>query len=131
MSMSDGRRSTYETVRPTTLGHLRLLRANGVGIDLDGHRVFADGREISLAPKEFELLHLLLENAGRALSRRQLLDAVWGQGYGDGNKTLEVHIRRLRRKIDPQAPSPRIRTVRGVGYVFDIDIKPRLLRRAR
>jgi two-component system response regulator RegX3 len=103
------------------MGHLRLLRVNGVGIDLDGHRVFTDGTEVSLAPKEFELLHVLLENAGRALSRRFLLDAVWGTGYADGNKTLEVHIRRLRRKLDPQSASPRIRTVRGVGYVFDVD----------
>lgn len=129
MTGSSGRRSAYETVRPATLGHLRLLRANGVGIDLDGHRVFADGREVSLAPKEFELLHILLQNAGRVLSRRQLLDTVWGTGYLDGNKTLEVHIRRLRRKLDPLSASPRIRTVRRLGYVFDID-EARLTREA-
>lgn len=121
MTSSYGRRSAYETVWPATLGHLRMLRANGVGIDLDGHRVFADGNEVSLTPKEFELLHLLLENAGRVVSRRQLLDTVWGQGYPDVNKTLEVHIRRLRRKLEPRSASPRIRTVRQLGYVFDID----------
>jgi two-component system response regulator RegX3 len=113
--------AAYEKVRPETIGHLRLLIVNGVGIDLDGHRVFVDGAEVSLSPKEFVLLHLLLENAGRAIARRQLLDAVWGPGYPDGNKTLEVHIRRLRSKLDPRSPAPRIRTVRGTGYVFDVD----------
>lgn len=111
----------YETVRPGTIGHLRLLTINGVSIDLDGHRVFADSTEVSLTPKEFDLLCMLAENAGRAMTRRQLLDAVWGVEYADGNKTLEVHIRRLRRKLDPRSPSPRIRTVRGIGYVLDID----------
>ncbi|MGC1287167.1 MAG: winged helix-turn-helix domain-containing protein [Streptosporangiaceae bacterium] len=123
MSSAASRRAmaAYEKVQPETIGHLRLLTVNGVGIDLDGHRVFADGVEISLTPKEFELLHLLLENAGRAISRRQLLDTVWGPGYPDGNKTLEVHIRRLRCKLDPRPATPRIRTVRGTGYVFDVD----------
>lgn len=121
MTATERRRRSYATVRPATTGHLRLLRANGVGIDLDGRRVFADGREVRLAPKEFELLHILLDNAGRAISRRDLLDAIWGAGYDDSNKTLEVHIRRLRRKLDPQSPSPRIRTVRGFGYVFDVE----------
>lgn len=111
----------YETVHPATIGHLRLLTINGVSIDLDGHRVFADGTEVSLSPKEFDLLQTLAENAGRALTRRQLLDTVWGAEYADGNKTLEVHIRRLRSKLDPRSSSSRIRTVRGIGYVFDID----------
>lgn len=118
---SAGERPPYETVLPSTIGHLRLLHANGVGIDLDGHRVFADGTEIRLPPKEFRLLQLLLTNAGRALSRRELLDAVWGQGYPDSNKTLDVHIRRLRRKLGAKTASSRIRTVRGIGYVFDIE----------
>lgn len=121
MGMRGRRWPAYETIQPTTLGHLRLLRISDVAIDLDGHRVFADSREIGLAPKEFELLRVLMENAGRVLSRRQILDAVWGAGYEDGNKTLEVHIRRLRHKIDQQAVQPRIRTVRGMGYVFDIN----------
>jgi two-component system response regulator RegX3 len=105
----------------TTIGHLRLLHVNGVGIDLDGHRVFADGTEIKLPRKEFDLLHALLANAGRVLSRRELLDAVWGTGYADANKTLEVHIRRLRRKLGAEPAVSRIRTVRGIGYVFDVE----------
>lgn len=121
MSRSAGKRAPYETLHPETIGHLRLLTVNGIGIDLDGYRVYADGREIVLARKEYELLRTLLENAGRALSRRELLDLVWGAGYHDANKTLDVHIRRLRRKIDPQTRSSRIRTVRGLGYVLDVE----------
>lgn len=111
----------YETLQPATIGHLRLLEANGIGLDLDGRRVFADGIEIVLSRKEYDLLRLLLENVGRVLSRRYLLDTVWRPGYADGNKTLDVHIRRLRNKLDPGSPVPRIRTVRGIGYVLDID----------
>lgn len=110
----------YETVQPATLGHLRLLHVNGVDLDLDGHRVFADGTEVMLARKEYDLLRMLVENAGRVLTRREILDAVWGQGYLDRNKTLDVHIRRLRRKLGP-GPDSRIRTVRGLGYIFDIE----------
>ena len=118
---SASERSTYETVQPTTIGHLRLLLVHGVGIDLDGHRVFADGTEIRLPRKEFDLLRALLENAGRVLGRRELLDAVWGTGYEDANKTLEVHIRRLRGKLGAKPAASRIRTVRGIGYVFDVE----------
>lgn len=108
----------YETVQPATIGHLRLLQANGVALDIDGCRAFADGAEVFLARKEYLLLQVLLESAGRVLTRRQLLDAVWRPGYADHNKTLEVHVRRLRGKLGPARS--RIRTVRGIGYVFDI-----------
>jgi two-component system response regulator RegX3 len=110
-----------ETLKPAPAGHRRLLRVNGVVLDLDGHRAFADGTEILLSRKEFDLLCVLLQNAGRVLSRRHLLDTVWRTGYADSNKTLEQHIRRLRRKLDPESPARRIRTVRGLGYVFDVE----------
>lgn len=97
----------------------RQLDVNGVHLDLAGCRVFADGAEIMLARKEYDLLRALVENAGHALTRRELLDLVWRPGYSEQNKTLEVHIRRLRHKLDPGSRVPRIRTVRGVGYVFD------------
>jgi DNA-binding response OmpR family regulator len=90
-----------------------------VSIDLDGRRVFAGTAEVRLSPKEFELLRLLLENAGRILDRRELLDTVWCPGYPSANKTLETHIRRLRRKLGAPA-SAMIRTVRGTGYIFDV-----------
>ncbi|HUY47803.1 MAG TPA: winged helix-turn-helix domain-containing protein [Streptosporangiaceae bacterium] len=66
-------------------------------------------------------LHALLENAGRVLSRREPLDTVWGAGHDDVNKTLDVHIRRLRRKLSAEPAASRIRAVRGIGYVFDIE----------
>ena len=114
-------RSAYVSVAPQTLGRLRLLTVGPVELNLDGMAVRVAGNSVRMAPKEFELLATLMENAGRLLTRRQLLDAVWGEGYPDRNKTLDVHIRRLRRhlEIDPDAYA-RMRTVRGLGYVFDI-----------
>lgn len=114
-------RSAYVSVAPQTLGRLRLLTVGPVELNLDGMAVRIAGHNVRMAPKEFELLATLMENAGRLLTRRQLLDAVWGEGYPDRNKTLDVHIRRLRRhlEIDPDAYA-RMRTVRGLGYVFDI-----------
>ena len=114
-------RSAYVSVTPQTLGRLRLLTVGPVELNLDGMAVRVAGRSVRMAPKEVELLATLMENAGRLLTRRQLLDAVWGEGYPDRNKTLDVHIRRLRRhlEIDPDAYA-RMRTVRGLGYVFDI-----------
>ena len=80
----------------------------------------ADGTEIALIPKEFGLLRALVVNAGQALTRRDLLDIVWQPGYVGRTKTLEVHIRRLRHKLKEGSGVPRIRTVRGVGYAFDV-----------
>ena len=117
----DAHAYAYVAVSPQTLGRLRLLTVGPVELNLDGMAVRVAGRSVHMAPKEFELLAVLMENAGRLLTRRQLLDAVWGEGYPDRNKTLDVHIRRLRRhlEIDPDAYA-RMRTVRGLGYVFDI-----------
>ncbi|HEU5353846.1 MAG TPA: response regulator transcription factor [Actinocrinis sp.] len=116
-----GSRDAYVAVSPRTLGRLRLLTVGPVELNLDGMAVRVAGRSVHMAPKEFELLAVLMQNAGRLLTRRQLLDAVWGEGYPDRNKTLDVHVRRLRRhlEIDPDAYA-RMRTVRGLGYVFDI-----------
>lgn len=111
----------YETLQPETVGRLRLLSASGVHLDLDGVRVFVDGGRVQLPLKEFELLTLLMRHAGRVLTRRKILDQVWGTDYAESNKTLEVRVRRLRRTIEPAADSPvRIRTVRGIGYIFDL-----------
>ena len=93
--------------------------ASGVRIDRSRHEVTVDGELIDLPPKEFELLAVLVEHAGRVLTRNQLIDEVWGSDYVGDTKTLDVHIRRLRGRVetDPQEPR-RIRTVRGVGYRF-------------
>jgi len=93
--------------------------ASGVRVDRSRHEVTVDGLTVELPPKEFELLAVLVEHAGRVLTRNQLIDEVWGSDYVGDTKTLDVHIRRLRGRVetDPQDPQ-RIRTVRGVGYRF-------------
>ncbi len=96
------------------------LSVGDVVLDPDEHRVTIDGVEVSLPLKEFELLHLLLANAGRVLPRETLIDRVWGSDYVGDTKTLDVHIKRLRAKVEPNPTSPtRIITYRGLGYKFD------------
>ncbi|HLI74722.1 MAG TPA: response regulator transcription factor [Acidimicrobiales bacterium] len=98
-----------------------VLEVGDVRVDEDRHRVFVRGQEVHLRRKEFELLALLIENAGRVLTRDTLIDRVWGTDYVGDTKTLDVHIKRLRTHIeaDPSAPAI-ITTVRGVGYRFEI-----------
>lgn len=95
------------------------VEALGVRVDRGRHEVRVDGELVELPPKEFDLLGYLVENAGRVLTRHQLIDEVWGTDYVGDTKTLDVHIRRLRTRVeaDPQTPT-RIKTVRGVGYRF-------------
>ncbi len=95
------------------------VEASGVRVDRARHEVRVDGELVGLPPKEFQLLAYLLENAGRVLTRGQLIDEVWGSDYVGDTKTLDVHIRRLRGRVemDPKEPA-RIQTVRGVGYRF-------------
>ncbi len=96
------------------------LVVGDVVLDPDEHRVTIDGDDVSLPLKEFELLHLLLANAGRVLPRETLIDRVWGSDYVGDTKTLDVHIKRLRAKVEPDPTSPtRIITYRGLGYKFD------------
>jgi two-component system response regulator RegX3 len=98
------------------------LTACGVSLDVERHRATVDGVEVTLPLKEFQLLELLLRNAGRALTRRQLVDRVWGSDYVGDTKTLDVHIRRLRAKIEPDPAHPRrLLTVRGLGYRMEDD----------
>jgi len=98
-----------------------VLEVGGVRVDPDRHRVFVRGQEVHLRRKEFELLVLLIENAGRVLTRDTLIDRVWGADYVGDTKTLDVHIKRLRTHIEADPPSPTIiTTVRGVGYRFEI-----------
>lgn len=96
------------------------LEANGITVDLDSHEVTVDGTQVYLPLKEFELLSFLLANAGRVLPRGRLLDQVWGSDYYGDSKTLDVHIKRVRAKIEPDPKHPRrIVTVRGLGYKFE------------
>jgi two-component system response regulator RegX3 len=96
------------------------LAAGPVRMDIERHVVTVDGAPVQLPLKEFELLELLLRNAGRVLTRGQLIDRVWGADYVGDTKTLDVHVKRLRSKIEPEPSAPRfIVTVRGLGYKFE------------
>jgi two-component system response regulator RegX3 len=96
------------------------LEAGPVRMDVDRHVVQVDGADVALPLKEFELLEMLLRNAGRVLTRGQLIDRVWGSDYVGDTKTLDVHVKRLRAKIEPDPGNPiHLVTVRGLGYKFD------------
>ncbi|NES15636.1 MULTISPECIES: response regulator transcription factor [Micromonospora] len=96
------------------------LAAGPVRMDIERHVVTVDGAPVQLPLKEFELLELLLRNAGRVLTRGQLIDRVWGADYVGDTKTLDVHVKRLRSKVEPEPSAPRyIVTVRGLGYKFE------------
>ncbi len=97
-----------------------LLEAGPVRMDVERHVVTIDGVRAALPLKEFEVLELLLRNTGRVLTRMQLIDRVWGSDYVGDTKTLDVHVKRLRSKIEPEPANPRyIVTVRGLGYKFE------------
>jgi two-component system, OmpR family, response regulator RegX3 len=96
------------------------IEAGPVRMDVERHVVTVAGRPTPLPLKEFELLELLLRNAGRVLTRMQLIDRVWGSDYVGDTKTLDVHVKRLRAKVEPDPAEPRhIVTVRGLGYKFE------------
>ena len=96
------------------------LEGGPVRMDVERHTVVVAGQSISLPLKEFELLELLLRNTGRVLTRGQLIDRIWGSDYVGDTKTLDVHIKRLRAKVEPDAGNPQyIVTVRGLGYKFE------------
>ena len=96
-----------------------VLTVGRVRMDVDRHTVTVDGAAVALPLKEFDLLELLLRNAGRVLTRGQLIDRVWGPDYVGDTKTLDVHVKRIRSKIEPDPGAPRyLLTVRGLGYKF-------------
>lgn len=97
-----------------------LLEVGPVRMDIDRHQVTVRGERIALPLKEFDLLELLMRNNGRVLTRGQLIDRVWGSDYVGDTKTLDVHIKRLRSKIEADPAEPvHLLTVRGLGYKFD------------
>ena len=96
------------------------LEAGPVRMDVDRHVVTVGGEHVALPLKEFELLELLLRNTGRVLTRHQLIDRVWGSDYVGDTKTLDVHVKRLRSKVESDPGAPRhLVTVRGLGYKFE------------
>ena len=97
-----------------------VITAGPVSIDVDRHAVSIGGENISLPLKEFELLEFLVRNSGRVLTRTQLIDRVWGSDYFGDTKTLDVHVKRLRAKIEKDPANPTyIQTIRGLGYKFE------------
>ncbi|MFM8927235.1 MAG: response regulator [Rhodoluna sp.] len=98
-----------------------ILEAGPVRMDIDRHLVYFNGEKVSMPLKEFELLELLLENKNRVLTRGQIIDQVWGSNYFGDTKTLDVHIKRLRSKIEEDPARPvHLLTVRGLGYKFEV-----------
>jgi two-component system response regulator RegX3 len=97
-----------------------VLAAGPIRMDVERHVVAVEGQPVMLPLKEFDLLELLLRNAGRVLTRSQLIDRVWGSDYVGDTKTLDVHVKRLRAKIEPDPANPSyLLTVRGLGYKLE------------
>ena len=98
-----------------------VLRAGPVVMDIERHLVSVNGEKIQMPLKEFELLELLMENVNRVLTRGQIIDRVWGSNYFGDTKTLDVHVKRIRSKIEDDPSRPRhLMTVRGLGYKFEV-----------
>ena len=107
-------RKTEEKMAPS-----RVIEKNGMKIDIESRRVFIDGQEVNLTAKEFDLLELLAKNQDKVYSRDQLLNLVWGYEYPGDARTVDVHIRRLREKIEKTPSNPKyVYTKWGVGYYF-------------
>ncbi|APT06447.1 DNA-binding response regulator [Corynebacterium glutamicum] len=99
----------------------QILEGGRVRMDVDSHTVTVGGEPVSMPLKEFDLLEYLLRNAGRVLTRGQLIDRIWGADYVGDTKTLDVHVKRLRSKIEEEPSRPRyLVTVRGLGYKFEL-----------
>jgi|TARA_B110000977_G_scaffold84498_1_gene112834 two-component system response regulator RegX3 len=97
-----------------------LIKAGPVEMDLERHTVTVNGERIQMPLKEFELLELLMENVNRVLTRGQIIDRVWGSNYFGDTKTLDVHVKRIRSKIEDDPARPvHLTTVRGLGYKFE------------
>ena len=114
------RRSDNLPKEDETTSNPEVLVEGAVRLDLERHELSVDGELISLALREFELLSYLMENSGRVVTRESLMQNVWGWDYIGDTKTIDVHVKRLRSKIesDPSAPL-RISTIRGVGYRYE------------
>lgn len=108
-------------VAPTVTTVPAVLEAGPVRLDPERHKVFVGGEPVTMPLKEFELLEYLLENVNRVLTRGQIIDRVWGANYYGDTKTLDVHVKRIRAKIEPDAANPQfLVTVRGLGYKFEV-----------
>jgi len=97
-----------------------VIENGPIRMDIDRHTISVNGEDVSMPLKEFELLEYLMRNSGRVLTRGQLMDRVWGSNYHGDGKTLDVHIKRIRSKVEPDPANPiYLTTVRGLGYRFE------------
>ena len=97
----------------------KTIEVKGLKIDLDSRRIYIDGEEVNLTAKEFDLIYLLVSNPNKVYSRDQLLDLIWGTSYPGDARTVDVHVRRLREKIETTPATPKyVHTKWGVGYYF-------------
>ena len=113
-------RRTATSVPAGSQDESELLRSGDLTIDLAGHSAMLENKPLDMKPREFSLLSLLASNKGRAFTRDQILERLWGHDYIGDSRTVDVHVRWLREKIEPEPSNPRrIVTIRGVGYRFD------------
>ena len=99
-----------------------VIEIGPIKLDIARHSVQVNGAEVAMPLKEFEVLEYLMENSGRVLTRGQLMDRIWGSNYVGDGKTLDVHIKRLRSKVEDDPANPKLlHTVRGLGYKFDVN----------
>jgi len=118
--------SVIEGAAEADTGVGSALVVGDVSLDHQRHEVFVRGDEVQLPLKEFDLLRYLMANAGRVLTRDSLIDRVWGEDYVGDTKTLDVHIKRLRNKVEPDPSNPtRIVTIRGLGYKYEVPERQR------
>jgi two-component system phosphate regulon response regulator PhoB len=110
-------RALLRRAKPAQVAH--VLTAGDLELDRESHRVRRGGRELHLGPTEFKLLEFLMQRPGRVFSREQLLDGVWGHDVYIDERTVDVHVGRLRKALNGSTESDPIRTVRGAGYSFD------------
>ncbi|MGD9740711.1 MAG: winged helix-turn-helix domain-containing protein, partial [Bauldia sp.] len=115
--LNDSVRAMLRRAKPETIAS--FLRNGDLELDRETHRVRRGGREIHLGPTEYKLLEFLMQSPGRVFSREQLLDAVWGRDVYVDERTVDVHVGRLRRAINRGRSRDPIRTVRGAGYALD------------
>lgn len=106
--------------RPETVPEQRIYRAGNLVVNLDAYQAYLNGDQLELTLKEFELLSLLIRHRGRVLKREYILDTIWGYDVETGSRVLDVHVSKLREKLEEDTRNPRyIRTIRGLGYKFE------------
>ncbi len=112
----------YASHPASSVSEAERLALCGVELDTERHEVRVRGQPVSLPLKEFQLLELLMRNAGRVVTRDVIIDRIWGFDYVGDTKTLDVHVKRLRGRIEEDPSNPKlIKTIRGVGYRFELE----------